>query len=58
VKSLKLDQINICALFEWKWNTVNSSILRIIIALANCWLREKFETREREAEYYNTRIVF
>jgi hypothetical protein len=55
--NIKLDQIKICALFEYKWKVVNSSMLRMMTVLANCWLRRIFATREREAEVYVTMCV-
>jgi len=39
---VKLDQIKICALFEYKWNTVSSSMLGIMIVLSKCLLRRIF----------------
>jgi len=44
-------------IFDCKWNTVSSSAVRMMIALVNCVLRRIFETREKETEYYVTRIA-
>jgi hypothetical protein len=55
--NIKLDQIKICVLFEYKWKAVNISMLRTMTVLANCCLRRRIETRESEAERYVTRIM-
>jgi hypothetical protein len=49
IEKFKLDQIIICALFECKWNTVSSYVLRIVFVIANSVLRRISETGEREA---------
>jgi len=53
-EKMKTDQIKICVIFESGWNTVTSSVVRMMIVLAKCVLRRIFETREREAERYVT----
>ena len=37
--------------------TVSSSVIRVMIDLANCVMRRIYETRVREAEHYVTMIV-
>jgi hypothetical protein len=37
--------------------TVTSCVVRIIVVLSNCVLRIIFETKEREAERYVTKIA-
>jgi uncharacterized membrane protein len=54
---IKTDEIKCCVLFEFEWNTVTSFMVRIIIVLLKCVLRKIFETKEREAELYVTRIA-
>ena len=54
---IKTDEIKICALFECQWNTFPSSVLRIMIAVANWVLGRVIETGEREAEHYVTSIA-
>ena len=51
VVNVKIDQIKICVKFESQWNTVTSSVVRIMIGLAKCVLSRVFETCEREAEW-------
>ena len=37
--------------------TVTSCVVRIIVVLSTCLLRRIFETKEREAERYVTKIA-
>ena len=53
---IKLDQIKICALFERKWNTVSSSVLRIMIVLSNGELRSIFGT-EKQKQNITLRVL-
>ena len=50
-EEIKIVQIKICVIFEYNWNTDR------MIVLVNWVLRKIFETKEREAESYVTRIV-
>jgi len=54
---MKTDQITICAPFDRQWNTVSSSVLTIVIAVANWVLRGVFGTGEREGGRYVTGIA-
>jgi len=56
-EKIKIDHTEICVIFECQWNTVTSSVVSIMIGLAKCVLRRIFETREREAERYVTRMA-
>jgi len=51
-KEIKLDQIVFCASFECKWNTFPSSMLGIIIVLANSVLRSILETIRKENQHF------
>jgi len=54
---IKNGQIKICEILECEWNTVTSSVFKIMIGLAKCVLRRIFETGEKEAEPFVTRIA-
>jgi hypothetical protein len=54
---INIDQIKILVILECKWNTFSSSVVGIVIALANGELRRIFETRENEADHYVTRTA-
>ena len=52
---IKIDQIKNCVFLSASEHSI--FVVRIIIALSKCVLRRIFETKEREAERYVTRIV-
>ena len=56
-ENIKIDQIKICVKFKSEWNTVTSSVVRIMIDLAKRVLRRIFETREGEAELSSNKLT-
>ena len=55
-EKIKTLEIKICVIFESEW-TVDSSVVRMVIGLANWVLGSIFGTGEKEAERYVTGIV-
>jgi hypothetical protein len=56
-EGIKIDEIKMCVIYECQWNTYIGSVVRTMIALANCVMRKMFETRKGAAECYVTRIA-
>jgi len=56
VKELKLIKLKVVHYLNAS-GTVTSSVVRVIVVLSTCLLRRIFETKEKEAERYVTKIA-